>query len=90
MRTTAADEERPQARPVPLAGLGVTTVSGLAVPMLPPSLAVVRIDHPAAVRTTVMVRRADAPPDPHRQAIAETLRDAGAQIAVEVRRHLAS
>jgi hypothetical protein len=58
--------------------------------MLPPSLAVVRIDHPAAVRATAVVTRADAPSDPHRQALVETLRDAGAEIGVEVRRHLAS
>jgi hypothetical protein len=58
--------------------------------MLPLSVALVRIDHPAAVRTTAMVTRADAQSDPHRQAIMEALRDAAAEIAVQVRRELAS
>ena len=71
------------------AGLGITVVPGLAVPMLPPSLAVVRIDHPAATRTTAMVTRARVSPDGHRQAVGEALRDAAAEIAAEVRRHLA-
>ena len=70
------------------AGLGITVVPGLAVPTLPPSLAVVRIDHPAATRSTAMVVRTDARPDLHRQAVGEALRDAGAEIAAEVRRHL--
>jgi DNA-binding transcriptional LysR family regulator len=72
------------------AGLGVTVVPGLAVPMLPPSVALVRIDHPAAVRTTAMVNQADAQSDLHLQAIMEALRDAAAEIAVQVRRELAS
>ncbi len=70
------------------AGLGITVVPGLAVPTLPPSLAVVRIDHPEATRTTAIVVRADAGPDPHRQAVTEALRDATAGIAAEVRRRL--
>ncbi|HEX8075177.1 MAG TPA: LysR family transcriptional regulator [Thermoleophilaceae bacterium] len=68
--------------------LGITVVPGLAVPMLPPTLAVVRIDHPAAVRTTAMVAQAGAPPDPHRHAVSEALRDTAADIAAEVRLHL--
>jgi DNA-binding transcriptional LysR family regulator len=70
------------------AGLGITVVPGLAVPMLPPTLSVVRIDHQAATRTTAMVARIDAPADPDRHALGETLRDAAAEIAAEVRRHL--
>jgi DNA-binding transcriptional LysR family regulator len=66
------------------AGLAITVVPGLAVPTLPPTLAVVQIDHPAATRTTAIVTRADAPQDP----FAESLRDAGAELAAEVRRHL--
>jgi DNA-binding transcriptional LysR family regulator len=70
------------------AGLAITVVPGLAVPTLPPTLAVVRIDHPAAIRTTAIVTRAAAPPDPHRHTVAEALRDASAELAAEVRRHL--
>ena len=71
------------------AGLGITVVPGLAVQMLPPSLPVVRIDHPAATRTTAMLARAGAPPDPHRQAVSEEVHNAAAEIAAEVRRRLA-
>jgi DNA-binding transcriptional LysR family regulator len=70
------------------AGLGITVVPGLAVPTLPLSLAVIRIDHPEATRRTAMVAPSDAPPDAHRHAIGEALRDAGVEIAAEVRRHL--
>jgi DNA-binding transcriptional LysR family regulator len=70
------------------AGLGITVVPGLAVPMLPPSLAVVRIDHPIATRTTAMVGRADATADPHRRAVGEALRDAAAEITAHIRREL--
>jgi DNA-binding transcriptional LysR family regulator len=70
------------------AGLAITVVPGLAVPTLPPTLAVVQIDHPAAIRTTAIVTQADAPQDPHRHAFAESLRDAAAELAAEVRRHL--
>lgn len=69
------------------AGLGITVVPGLAVPVLPPDLAVVRIDHPAATRTTAMVARAGLPPDPDRDAVCEAFHDAAAEIAAEVRRH---
>lgn len=68
------------------AGLGVTVVPGLAVPTLPPALSVVRIDHPAATRITAMVE--PIAPDPHRHALGEALRDAAAELAAEVRRHL--
>jgi DNA-binding transcriptional LysR family regulator len=70
------------------AGLGITVVPGLAVPTVPPALSVVRIEHPSATRTTAMVARTDAPADPDRHALGETLRDAGAEIAAEIRRHL--
>jgi hypothetical protein len=58
------------------------------VPTLPQTLAVVRIDHPAATRTTAMMTRIEAPPDPHRHAFGEALRDAGAALAAELRRQL--
>jgi DNA-binding transcriptional LysR family regulator len=72
------------------AGLGATVVPGLAVPTIPPSLSLVRIDHPSATRITAMATAVAAPPDPHRQALAEALRDAGAELAAEVRRMLAA
>jgi DNA-binding transcriptional LysR family regulator len=71
-----------------VAGLGITIVPGLAVPILPSSLAVVRIDHPAATRTTAIATRSDAPDDPDRHALLEALLDAAAQIASDVRRQL--
>lgn len=66
------------------AGLGVTMVPGLAVPALPASLAVVRLDHPAAVRVTVAAHRPDAEPRP----FLEALRDSAADLAAEVRHRL--
>jgi DNA-binding transcriptional LysR family regulator len=71
-----------------VAGLGITIVPGLAVPILPPSLAVIRIDHPAATRSTAMVTRSDAPDDPDRHALLEAPRDSAAEIAADVRRQL--
>ncbi|MDT7786407.1 MAG: hypothetical protein QOF58_4826 [Pseudonocardiales bacterium] len=69
------------------AGLGVTVVPGLVVPALPPSVAVVRINHPEAVRTTAVVRR---PAHEPAQKFTELLRDAAAELAVQVRRRLPS
>ncbi|MET9629627.1 LysR family transcriptional regulator [Lentzea sp. NPDC006480] len=68
------------------AGLGVTIVPGLVVPALPPSVAVVRVDHPEAVRATAVVGRAH----PHVEAFTELLRDAAAELAVQVRRRVSS
>jgi hypothetical protein len=56
--------------------------------MLRPTLAVARINHPAATRTTALVRRTGSPSDPRREAVGEALRDAAADIAAEVRRQL--
>jgi DNA-binding transcriptional LysR family regulator len=72
------------------AALGITVVPGLAVPTLPPTLAVVRIDHRAATRITAMVTRTDASPDAHAHVIGESLRDVAAEIAAEIRQHLAA
>jgi DNA-binding transcriptional LysR family regulator len=66
------------------AGLGVTVVPGLAVPALPPTVAVVRIDDPAAVRPTAVAHR----PHAQRDAFVEALRDAAADLAAEVRHRL--
>ena len=70
------------------AGLGVTVVPGLALPSLPGTVAVVRIDHPAAKRTTAIAARVGAPNDPRRQALAEALHDAAAELAAETRRRV--
>ncbi|MFG2003508.1 LysR family transcriptional regulator [Spirillospora sp. NPDC048911] len=68
------------------AGLGVTVVPGLAVPMVPPTVALVRIDHPSAVRTTAI---AQAPGDGAlRRPFVEALRDSAAELAAELRRRL--
>ncbi len=69
------------------AGLGITIVPGLALPALPQDLAVVRLDHPAAIRATAAVAQT-TPPSSHRDALIEALRDVSAEIAAEVRRQL--
>ncbi|MFV2175253.1 LysR family transcriptional regulator substrate-binding protein [Actinomadura sp. LOL_016] len=56
------------------AGLGVTVVPGVAVPALPPTIAVARIDHPAAVRATAVAHRPDGRNDRLRRAFVEALR----------------
>jgi DNA-binding transcriptional LysR family regulator len=67
------------------AGLGVTIVPGLALPSLPGTLAVVRIDHPAAKRPTAIATPAAGSSDQCRQALAEALLDAGAELTAQVR-----
>ncbi|MEV5838413.1 LysR family transcriptional regulator [Nocardia sp. NPDC052112] len=69
------------------AGMGSTVVPGIAVPVLPPGIALVRIDHPAAVRTTCVVYRGGDSATP-RQLFIEALRDAAADLATEVRQRL--
>lgn len=74
------------------AGLGVTTVPGLAVPALPREIAVSRIDHPAAVRATAVARRPGDRDGGH-GALVEALLDAAADLSAEARhrvRHAAS
>ncbi|TVT52228.1 LysR family transcriptional regulator [Amycolatopsis rhizosphaerae] len=70
------------------AGLGVTVVPGLIVPVLPPDIAVVRIDNPAAVRTTAIARPGDRPQDEPRREFGELLRDMSAELAADLRRRL--
>lgn len=70
------------------AGLGVTVVPGLAVPVLPPAIGLVRIDHPAAVRTTAVAHRHGALEERLRQAFTEALRDTAADLSAEVRHRL--
>ncbi|WP_067690665.1 LysR family transcriptional regulator [Nocardia jejuensis] len=62
------------------AGLGITVVPGLLTPALSRAVAVVRIDHPAAVRPTLLATRAGA----SAHAVADALRDAAAQLADEI------
>lgn len=65
------------------AGLGVTVVPGLAVPALPQTVTVVRIDDPAAVRPTAVVHRVS---DDHRvRWFTGALRDTADRLAAEVR-----
>jgi DNA-binding transcriptional LysR family regulator len=70
------------------AGLGITIVPGLAVPTLPPTIAIVRIDHPTAVRTTAVAYRSGIPDDHRRQTFTEALRDTVAELSTEVRHKL--
>jgi DNA-binding transcriptional LysR family regulator len=70
------------------AGLGITVVPGLAVAVLPPGLAVVRIDDPAATRAVAIARR--DPSTDHLDAFVEALRDVAAHLAAEVRHRLRS
>lgn len=68
------------------AGLGVTLVPGLAVPALPATVSVIRIDDPAALRPTLLAYRADGPGGAH--PLAEALRDSAAQLTAELRARL--
>ncbi|WP_406266416.1 LysR family transcriptional regulator [Nocardia sp. NBC_00881] len=71
------------------AGLGITVVPGIAVPVLPPTVALLRIDHPAAVRRTAIAHRRNDPRDAAlRQSFAEALRDRAAELSAEVRHRL--
>ncbi|MFI6518255.1 LysR family transcriptional regulator [Spirillospora sp. NPDC050679] len=68
------------------AGLGVTVVPGLAVAMVPPTVALTRVDHPAAVRPTAIVHSPE--PAPAVQEFIEALLDAAAELASELRHRL--
>lgn len=70
------------------AGLGITMIPGLAVPALPPTLAVVRIDHPAAIRVTAIAQRPGSPANHLRQTFIEALRDASADLSAQLRHRL--
>lgn len=76
------------------AGMGITVVPGIAVPVLPPGIALVRIDHPTAVRRTCIIycratpdRDQDVRHEP-RRIFTEALRDVAAELAAEVRHRL--
>ncbi|MFE7802600.1 LysR family transcriptional regulator [Nocardia sp. NPDC057440] len=70
------------------AGMGITVVPGIAVPVLPPTIGLVRIDHPAAVRGTVVVYRSEAGDAEPRRMFTEALRDGAAELSAEVRHRL--
>jgi DNA-binding transcriptional LysR family regulator len=70
------------------AGLGMTVVPGLALPSLPGTVAVVRIDHPAAKRTTAIAAHVARSSNPHWQSFSEALQDEAAQLAAEIRRRI--
>ncbi|MBF6170041.1 LysR family transcriptional regulator [Nocardia blacklockiae] len=70
-----------------VAGMGSTVVPGIAVPVLPPGLALIRIDHPDAVRPTSVLHRGGDPAAP-RELFLEALRDTAADLAAEVRQRL--
>ncbi|WP_227981546.1 LysR family transcriptional regulator [Nocardia spumae] len=64
------------------AGMGVTVVPGIAVPMLPSAVAVVRIDHRAAMRRTVMVRGPQI--SAAAAAFVDAVHDSVAGLAIEI------
>jgi DNA-binding transcriptional LysR family regulator len=66
------------------AGLGVTIVPGLAVPSLPATISVVRVDDPAATRRIVVAYT----PDAGHSLLVEALLDANAQLNTELRERL--
>jgi DNA-binding transcriptional LysR family regulator len=70
------------------AGLGITVVPGIAVPALPPTISLVRIDDPSTVRTIAIAYRAGVPVHDSRPAFTEALLDAAAALLAEVRRRL--
>ncbi|MGY1867144.1 LysR family transcriptional regulator [Nocardia gipuzkoensis] len=72
------------------AGLGITVVPGIAVPVLPPTIALLRIDHPAAVRRTVLAHGGDRGAAGPRGVFAEALRDQAAELSAQVRQRLRS
>lgn len=70
------------------AGAGVTVVPGLAAPAIPSGIALVRIDHPAAHRTTVLVQREETADEPLRRQFTEALREAADDLSAELRNQL--
>jgi DNA-binding transcriptional LysR family regulator len=70
------------------AGLGVTVVPGIAVPALPPTVAVVGIDHPRAYRPVSVALPADAAEERNRRLFTEALMDSAAELSARVRRRL--
>src|SRR5690349_24215748 len=78
-------------------GSGITVVPGIAAPAVPANIALVRIDHPAAVRPTRVVRMAPSAatragqttaPSAATDAFIEALRDSAAALTSEMRGRL--
>ncbi|PPJ13905.1 LysR family transcriptional regulator [Nocardia nova] len=72
------------------AGSGITVVPGIAVPVVPANIALLRIDHPAAVRPTRVVHNSarNAATSAATRAFIEALRDAAAVLTNEMRGRL--
>jgi DNA-binding transcriptional LysR family regulator len=71
------------------AGHGVTLVPGLAAPALPDRIALIRIDHPEAIRPTELAIHEAAAAQDGVRAFIEAVRDVTAELAAELRRRLA-
>jgi DNA-binding transcriptional LysR family regulator len=71
------------------AGHGVTLVPGLAAPALPDRIALIRIDHPEAIRPTELAIHEPAAAQDGVRAFIEAVRDVTAELAAELRRRLA-
>ncbi|MFI9510436.1 LysR family transcriptional regulator [Nocardia sp. NPDC052566] len=70
------------------AGMGITVVPGIAAPVLPPTIALVRIDHPDATRPTAIAYHPTHRDDPLRRAFTESLRDTAAELSAHIRHRL--
>ncbi|MFC9993621.1 LysR family transcriptional regulator [Nocardia sp. NPDC127526] len=68
------------------AGLGITVVPGLAVPALPATIFIARIDDPAAVRPTVLAYRRGT--DTAHHPFLDALHDTAADLTAEIRHRL--
>jgi DNA-binding transcriptional LysR family regulator len=66
------------------AGHAVTIVPGLAVASLPVGVAVVRIEHPAAKRVTMLASAASGQPRPQCAEFARTLRETAAELGMQL------
>ncbi|MEU0542089.1 LysR family transcriptional regulator [Nocardia sp. NPDC005978] len=70
------------------AGLGATIVPGIAVSALPPTIAVVGIDHPRAIRSVTLATPTGTDEVAYRGLFTEALVDSAAQLSARVRRRL--
>lgn len=72
------------------AGTGITVVPGIAVPVVPANIALIRIDHPEAVRPTRVVHSSarNAATSAATRTFIEALRDAAAVLTNEMRGRL--
>jgi DNA-binding transcriptional LysR family regulator len=68
-------------------GAGITVVPGLSAQSLPSGVVVAKIDHPAAMRTVVVAKRAGVD-EPHITAVIQALRDSASQVIGYPRRRV--